>query len=378
MAQPTQSSIHSIKIPGYDALFPKNADVKYQEAKTIEDIIPDFVLEEILLQLFTFHPTEALCTVRASRQVCRRWHHVVSDVFLKNPITAIPVIQRLFDRLGSRTEMHLPSLPSYIRLNPIIRDMYAPQDIKRPLFIQRLVQVLERDASPTCERSFVVAQALLASDICSSVPFFCNGSREIKNNKKFVLIAVKNEGRALEHVASRLKDDKDVVMAAVQDAGFALEHASSRLKDDKDIVMAAMQDAGFALEHASSRLKDDKDIVMAAMQNAGFALEHASSRLKDDKDIVMAAMQNFGGALEHASLRLRDDRDVVMAAVQNFGWALEYASLRLRDDREIVMAAVRNYRKACAFASPRLRCSIRNVWFVITQNLEVFLRLFSC
>ncbi len=45
-----------------------------------------------------------------------------------------------------------------------------------------------------------------------------------------------------------------------------MEFASAKLKDDKDFVLKAVRYNGHALKFVSERLKDDKDIVLEAVK----------------------------------------------------------------------------------------------------------------
>ena len=51
-----------------------------------------------------------------------------------------------------------------------------------------------------------------------------------KDNKEFVLQAVKENGKFLDVVAPELQDDKEVVIAAMTQDAESLEFASKRLR----------------------------------------------------------------------------------------------------------------------------------------------------
>jgi hypothetical protein len=55
-----------------------------------------------------------------------------------------------------------------------------------------------------------------------------------------------------------------VVLLAVTENGCALEFASATLRDDKALVLAAVQQDSSALQHASATLQDDPDVLDAA------------------------------------------------------------------------------------------------------------------
>lgn len=78
-------------------------------------------------------------------------------------------------------------------------------------------------------------------------------------------------------------------MVAVQNDGTALQFASDELRNDKDIVLNAVKQNGSSLKLASERLQNDKDIVMTAVQQNRYALMYASKELQEDYDIQKAA-----------------------------------------------------------------------------------------
>ena len=55
-------------------------------------------------------------------------------------------------------------------------------------------------------------------------------------------------------------------MVAVRQNGCALDHASEDLKADREVVEAAIEQNGLALEYASDALKNDTDVQVAAGQ----------------------------------------------------------------------------------------------------------------
>ena len=71
--------------------------------------------------------------------------------------------------------------------------------------------------------------------------------------------------------------DRDEVMVAVKEDGLALEHADESLQKDKEIVMAAVKQDGRALYFAEESLQKDKEIIMEAVKQEGRALEQISS-----------------------------------------------------------------------------------------------------
>lgn len=180
-------------------------------------------------------------------------------------------------------------------------------------------------------------------------------SEELRNDKDFVLKAIRRNEYALRYASERLRDNKDFILEAVKQSGFNLKYASERLKHDKEIILTAVKKNSYALEYAPKRLRDDREFILEAVKNNGLALKYASEELKDDKEVVLEAVKDNGLALKFAPERLRDNEEVVLEAVKESGDALHYASERLRDDKEVVLTAVKYSGWALEYASDRLK-----------------------
>ena len=197
------------------------------------------------------------------------------------------------------------------------------------------------------------------------------------NNKKEVLVAVKNNGYALSNASEELQADKDVVLAAVKNNGYALPFASKELQADREVVLAAVdQDnrGSSALEYASKELQADKEVVIAAVEQDGSALKYASEELRADKEVVLEAVKNSGiweSALKYASDELKGDPDFILAAVQKNGRALKQASEEFKGNKDIVLAAVNNDSRALDYASEELQADREVVLVAVKQDKYV-------
>ena len=75
-----------------------------------------------------------------------------------------------------------------------------------------------------------------------------------KDNKEFILKAVKESGKLLEFASAQLQNDEEVVKEALKQDGEALEFVSDNLKNNKEIIMMAIQSAPWTICYASERL----------------------------------------------------------------------------------------------------------------------------
>ena len=165
--------------------------------------------------------------------------------------------------------------------------------------------------------------------------------------KKAAIIAVSQEGSALQYACAELKADRDVVLAAVRQNGRALQYANKTLRANRDMVLTAVTQCGHALEFASELLTADRGVVLVAVSHCGYALRFVSEELRADRELVLTAVSNYGWALNYASSELKADREVVLAAVTNHSYSLDHASAELRADREILLAAGLSYCSCC-------------------------------
>ena len=138
-------------------------------------------------------------------------------------------------------------------------------------------------------------------------------------------------------------------MVAVQQNGSALQYASEELRGDPGLVMVAVQQNGMALKYASKELKNDLAIVLAAVEEDYEALKYASEKLRANRDFVLEAVKKNGFVLNLLRYEFKDDPIIVQEAVKQHGWALIFASAKLGKDPTIVQEAVKQNGKALQF-----------------------------
>ena len=156
------------------------------------------------------------------------------------------------------------------------------------------------------------------------------------------MCAVKSSGRVLGLATKELREDKDVVSLAVGSNAKALKFAMGDLKGDKELALTALnaqEGAEQVLEVVNKDLTANKELVKQAVGVKGQSLELAADYLKADKEVVLKAVSADGMALKASSEAMRDNKQVVLAAVRNCGLALEFASAACRDDPDVVRDA---------------------------------------
>jgi hypothetical protein len=66
-----------------------------------------------------------------------------------------------------------------------------------------------------------------------------NLPKEVYGLKKYATKVVQKKGKRLEECSEKLKDDKEFVLIAIKQDEDAYEHASKRLKQDQEVMKAA-------------------------------------------------------------------------------------------------------------------------------------------
>ncbi len=151
---------------------------------------------------------------------------------------------------------------------------------------------------------------------------------EIRSNPEVVLVAVMNDGEALQYASKALCDHKQIVLEAVACDPSALAYASQRLRDDEEVVLLAVNANAYTLEFASERLRADREVVLEAVRRSDVALPYASPPLWDDQEIILAAIAQDEEGFDLASDRLKADRLFVTLAITENVMVLDRTDFR--------------------------------------------------
>lgn len=86
-------------------------------------------------------------------------------------------------------------------------------------------------------------------------------SDELKNNKDFVLQAIKIYGLCFEYVSDKLKNDKVVALKAIEENSSNIKYISNELKRDKEIILKAVEKDADNIKYVSDELKKDEEFM---------------------------------------------------------------------------------------------------------------------
>jgi len=201
--------------------------------------------------------------------------------------------------------------------------------------------------------------------------------KNLKNDKKIVLLAVKNISTvvgsdwALHYASKKLRANKEIVLAAVKHTAKALQHADKKLRGDKKIVLEAVKNYGEVLEYADKKLKSNKEVVLAAVSNDGSALKFCDKKLKSNKEVVLAAVKNYWDALEYADKKLRGDKDIILEAIKKEARNIKYADKKLKEDQKIMLTAISKSAFTFEYANEKLKFDKKFVLLAVKKNSAV-------
>lgn len=165
-------------------------------------------------------------------------------------------------------------------------------------------------------------------------------------NKDIILLAVENNGLALNFVPDTFKNDEDIVLAAINQNPYAIEFASIEQKKKRNIIIRVVEqmDNSKILKYIDPSFYNDKEIILLAIKNnqKNCVLPYVSDELKNDFDIILAAVKKNAYALEYASDNLKNNYDIGIEAVKNIPCSIKFLSTELRNNPEIIKTAI-NY-----------------------------------
>jgi len=215
---------------------------------------------------------------------------------------------------------------------------------------------------------------------------------ELRNNRKFVMAAVSQNGMALQFASEDLREATKVCEAAVMQCPKALQFCSEENREDEELVKAAVEKDGSVLVYAGN-LRGHRRVAPKAVKQSWEALPHEQvdggvgheslliSVTKDwqaigeilKKETWPSEEELLAMAAANPEIvrtpELRGHYEVAKVALTHDGLMLHYLLPALRNDFDLVTVAVRQNGKAVWEAHPDLRGDKRLLdWAKNTEN----------
>jgi len=232
--------------------------------------------------------------------------------------------------------------------------IYAPDTLEK--WQDRVVQTIARSnrgqlllraPAGISRNSKIIAEILQANPEAIAAV-----NPNLKDYRRLCLIAVRQDGRALQYVPQEPKNlrDRDMCLTAVQQNGRALQYVPQEPKNlrDRDMCLTAVQQNGRALEYVPRELRD-REMCLTAVRQNGQALYYVPEEPENlrDREMYLAAVGQNGLILDYVPEELRD-RKMCLTAVRKHAGALKYVPPELRK-LGMYLAAVRKNRDALQY-----------------------------
>jgi hypothetical protein len=175
-----------------------------------------------------------------------------------------------------------------------------------------------------------------------------------KNDRAFVLEAVRLNGLSLQF-APAFKNDPEIVVAATEQNAASLQNASPEMQEkykttveeinQKALMVTSLFQSNDILSQMCKEAADElqKSILALAVSKqdvfSADTLDRKVSTLSGEYDEAIKLVQADGLNLQHLPLKMKANQEVVLAAVQQNGLALEHTTHALKNNPNVVLAA---------------------------------------
>ena len=120
-------------------------------------------------------------------------------------------------------------------------------------------------------------------------------NEDFKKDKEIVIAAINNYPINIQYASNEIKNDEEIARMVVCKfyQGDFLKYFSEELRNNKDFILDAVKFDGKALEWVSEELKNDKDVVLKAIENYPIVIQYASDELRNDKEIILRVTEQY-------------------------------------------------------------------------------------
>jgi hypothetical protein len=91
---------------------------------------------------------------------------------------------------------------------------------------------------------------------------------------------------AMRYISDELRDNKEFMLEAIKINIMALQYASERIKNDKDFIINAIYQDCDAFVIASNELRGNEEVALVAANEHIHMIKFASDKLRDDEQFL--------------------------------------------------------------------------------------------
>lgn len=155
-----------------------------------------------------------------------------------------------------------------------------------------------------------------------------------------------------KHLTTFWMFNRDEVKCAVAFCGLLLGNCSEEHRNDKEIALIAVSENGDALQFVLGPLREQEDVIARAIKRTPKAIRHTSfEHMQRYPSMFMDAMKSFGTTMlntdESLVKHLDEDRYMAAIVVRANGELLQHLSAKYKNDVIICEIAIRSNYRAC-------------------------------
>lgn len=138
--------------------------------------------------------------------------------------------------------------------------------------------------------------------------------KELKEDRAFIIKALKNNGKAFEYLPERLKTDKELIEVAVSTTveAFLLTDTSTRSR--KDLFRELIQKCSNIIAYAPEEFIQDREFVEELLKINGKIYPYIVHKYPD-KEMLKIALRTYSKAIEYAPYLLKTDMDLIRLSI---------------------------------------------------------------
>lgn len=184
-------------------------------------------------------------------------------------------------------------------------------------------------------------------------------SEELLKDDYLLTNALKNNGNLLGYVPEDITNNKKYVLIAIKDSPSTYEYIGNTLCTDIRLAFRAINKYPYALQVMSEEFKDNKKFVLKCLKRDGAVLEFASDRLKNDIEVIEAALKDNSSAIKHIGRDYEKDKNLAKRALLDDCYNYAYLSDYLKNDRQLLLIAMENYTNAWSYSTEKLKTELK-------------------
>lgn len=184
-------------------------------------------------------------------------------------------------------------------------------------------------------------------------------SEELLTNDYLLTNALKNNGNLLGYVPEEITNNKKYVLIAIKDSPSTYEYVGNTLRKDIRLAFRTIHKYPYALQVMSDEFKDNKKFVLKCLKRDGAVLEFASNRLKNDIEVIEAALKDNSSSIKHIGSDYEKDKGLAKRAVLDDCYNYPFLSDYLKNDRELLFIAMENYTNAWSYSTEKLKNELK-------------------